>query len=420
MNTKNNKNLFGSILWFCALCFFIFKFGSFCVIPNVFSREWLSCFCKNETQLGTLMSAFALFNAIFMIPAGILFDRLNSKKLLSALFFIASLATFFLGRADSFGEAYFAQAVVGAATSFAFVGLLKISTEVYPASKAGFMSSLGIAIGSFSPVLLTPYFVRLGGLLSWRDSVKIFAAVGLAFATLVSMLPKSKSDCALDSHIENEPILKSLKEIILDRNLLYLGLYSVAMFAPPSALANAWGTHFVKTVYNVDVERAAFASSLISFGTTLGVPLLTLMAQKLKDFKKVMILSSSIFVLLFAAVVWAELNFFVLEVFLFFLGFFMGAQFLPFVLLLGIVPSQRAATASSFINAIDLFGISIAVSSVGFFLDFLANSYGSSIEASSPLALQIALTPLIIFSSLAILISAFLIKFKGENKKARA
>lgn len=186
MKTVNRKNLF--ILSFTLLVVMLGYSLAMPLLPFYIER-----FGVGGTELGWLMSTYALMQLIFAPLWGIASDRFGRKPILAMGVLGYTVSLFLIGLAQNFTVLFLARSLSGILssatmpTAMAYIGE---STKQKEKSKGmgqlGAMAGIGVVLGPL-----------MGGLLSTDSlSLPFFVGSGLAFLALllvIFLLPESKS-----------------------------------------------------------------------------------------------------------------------------------------------------------------------------------------------------------------------------------
>ena len=136
----------------------------------------------SKTQMGLLLSAFALTYAFSQLPIGLLIDRFGPRRVLSlgvALWSLAQLACGFVG---SFWQLFGARLALGACESPQYPTAARVTANWFSQRDRGLPTGVfntASMIGSaLSPLLLTVLMLSFG----WRWMFGIMGGVGLLVA----------------------------------------------------------------------------------------------------------------------------------------------------------------------------------------------------------------------------------------------
>jgi DHA1 family multidrug resistance protein-like MFS transporter len=234
MNTSNRKNLL--ILSFTMLVVMLGYSMAMPLLPFYIDR-----FGVGGTELGWLMSTYALMQLICAPIWGIVSDRYGRKPILAIGVLGYAITLFLFGLAQNFTMLFLARTLSGilsSATQPTAMAYIGESTEQKEKSKG--MGQLGAMVGL--GVILGPL---LGGFLSTDSlSLPFFIGSGLAFIALLLMiflLPESKPASSSTGELppSNEPISTLQNESIANpepKRPRVLDIYLRILFSPAGIL----------------------------------------------------------------------------------------------------------------------------------------------------------------------------------------
>jgi len=148
-------------------------------------------FQLTDTQLGLLTGvAYSIPFALFVIPVGMLADRVNRSRLLAAILFIWSAMTAACGLAASFISLLVARASVGASESAASPICMALVAEYFPSRKRSTPIGIFFLSGSFGTILA----FGIGGWVveeyGWRNAFLFAGIPGMAYALVLPLILK--------------------------------------------------------------------------------------------------------------------------------------------------------------------------------------------------------------------------------------
>lgn len=149
-----------------------------------------------QTQLETIYTLFNVTYAVGQIPGGIICDFFGPHLFLGIIIAIWSLAMPAMGLTSSLAGIGGSRLVFGAAQAGCYPSLAKVTRLWFPlrtrTSRQGLIASFfGRSGGAVSTIL---FGFMLGAGLSWRSSLVIYSALGLAFAALFFRLAKNSPE----------------------------------------------------------------------------------------------------------------------------------------------------------------------------------------------------------------------------------
>ncbi|MCF6774985.1 MFS transporter [Thiotrichales bacterium 19X7-9] len=252
------------------------------ILTGAYQNEITSYFHINS-HLGFsfLISSYNLTYLIMQIPAGILLDRFGSRKCLMVATIICGFgsALFIIG---DYYLALISRLLVGLGSSFAFVGILKLSHEYLPRRYFGLFASVVISLGTIAAVLsqqISVFFSSYSVL--WQS---IFILSGLLSIPLACFfwlaIPRTKSKNQLLPNIQTikKGMLKLLKSKLIWLNAIWAG----CIYVPTVVITSQYGVYFFNQMFHKSQYQAATLISVLLLGWIICSPLIVYLVAKLK------------------------------------------------------------------------------------------------------------------------------------------
>jgi len=240
------------------------------VSPSVMVHDLMRDVHLDAASLGIMAGVYYYSYTLMQIPAGLLFDRLSSRKLITfSLLFCAGGAAFF-GAAQTAYLAALGRFLMGLGSAFAFISVLFVASEWFPAKHfallagvAQFLAAVG-AMGGEGP--LAAAVSSLG----WRATLWWMAAIGASIALIAWIVIRDHPHKTVPMNKIITMVMSNLRQVFGNRQTWVVALYSFAVWAPITAFAALWGVDYLSTYYHVSREVAANACAMVWLGIGLG------------------------------------------------------------------------------------------------------------------------------------------------------
>jgi MFS family permease len=293
---------------------------------------------------------------------------------------------------------------------------LKIVSSCFPSREVAMKSSLTMAVGCAGPVIGGPAVAILVRHFDWISVMKVFAICGLFGAILIGIVMKGSESSG--NQPRGKSVFESLKMIATSRQIWILSLYSMAQYAPLSALGDLWGVSFLKKAYGIDSATASFANNMLYVGMVVGSPSFAYLAGVLNSYKKPLVIGIIGATVSFATMLMCTGLPLEAAFFLFFTtGFSCGAT-LAYPLSMMMFPPYVRATVSGFVNMICMISGIILMPLVGYFAN---RSWDGTVENGinvySVNDFRVGLTSVLVFLAGGVLLS-LLIKDRSPGESA--
>lgn len=148
----------------------------------------------SETQMGWVLSAFALGYALFQVPGGALGDKYGVRKVLTTIMVIWSIFTAFTGAAWNYASMVAFRFIFGAGEAGAFPNISRAAFSWVPLGERGTFQGInfsGSRLGAAFALPLVAYLIDAWG---WRTIFYFFGIIGLVCAVFFFTLFRNKPE----------------------------------------------------------------------------------------------------------------------------------------------------------------------------------------------------------------------------------
>ena len=126
----------------CVISSLFFSFVIFQInIFNPLNQSLIHAFNLSSAQFGNLAAGYFYGNVIFLIPAGILLDRLPTKRVLQTVTALSVVFTYLFAQAHSLWFAELMRFALGLTGAFAFISVMKLNNGWF--TKPNLLQQLG-------------------------------------------------------------------------------------------------------------------------------------------------------------------------------------------------------------------------------------------------------------------------------------
>ncbi len=135
-----------------------------------------------ETQMGWILSAFALGYALFQVPAGMMADRLGPRKILSGVVTFWSFFTALTAAATGYVSILLYRFLFGAGEAGAFPGCARAVYSWIPMSERGLVQGITFSGARFGAAFSLPLVAWAVSGLGWRTTFVVLGVIGVVWA----------------------------------------------------------------------------------------------------------------------------------------------------------------------------------------------------------------------------------------------
>jgi len=136
----------------------------------------------SDTQMGWVLSIFALGYALFQVPSGLLADRFGPRLLLTAVVTFWSLFTAATAAVTGFVSMLICRFLFGAGEAGAFPGCARAVYSWIPMSERGFMQGVTFSGARIGAALTLPVVAWMVREIGWRASFVVLGGIGVVWA----------------------------------------------------------------------------------------------------------------------------------------------------------------------------------------------------------------------------------------------
>ncbi len=408
MNTKTN-NYLGLIIWMMLAIFYFYQFIGRSSFITVLNTEFMMHFDTNAAGIGLLGGCYYLIYTLMQIPAGIIVDRYSLRKVAVIATLTCTAGLYLLVATSNLYCACFAEMLLGFGSSFAFVQAVKAITAWFPSNRVAIMTSYTMSIGCLGPVIGGPGVAYIVRYFQWQEVIKNYSLFGLVLAAILWIVIKDKNNQLEEKH-EEINVLSSLKSIVSSGQAWILALFTMALYAPLSALGDLWGVSFIKVAYGLNAEMAAVANNMLYLGVVIGSPLIAYFVGVINSYKKPMVAGISLACIFLSIIVYGSsyVSTSALFVLFFLTGFACGAM-LTYPLAIMLFPKNMGATVTGFVNMMSMVSGIILMPTIGVIINYFWNGLvENGIEVYQLSDYRYGLSAVVIFLIFGVIVSLFI------------
>ncbi|MCF6765475.1 MFS transporter [Thiotrichales bacterium 19S3-7] len=265
--------LIAGVLFYCYEFFLRILTGAY--------QEEITSYFHINSHLGFsfLISSYNFTYLLMQIPAGILLDKFGSRRCLAIATIICGLgsALFIFG---GYYLALFSRLLVGLGSSFAFIGILKLSRECLPSRYFGLFASVVISLGTLAATLSQQISIFLSNYhILWQG---VFVYAGLLSIPLACyfwlVIPKAKQGSHILPSIQ---VIKNATVILLKNKLLWLNaLWAGCIYIPTVVITSQYGVYFFNEMFHQTQYQATGLISMLMLGWIIFSPIIVYFVAK--------------------------------------------------------------------------------------------------------------------------------------------
>jgi MFS family permease len=319
---------------------------------NVISLDVMQSLGISPFGLGKLSSSYLYVCAAMLLPAGWLFDRYSTKKLLLIASSLSVLGVFLLGSSFHILPAVIGRSLTGLGNAFAFLGCMRLVSRWFPPSHIALAVGLAVTIAMFGGIVAQTPFSLLVQTVGWREALFINAICGIV---IVCLIVGAVRDVPADNVFKAQTVLdflQSFKRACSDYRNWLCGFYTGFLNLPVMLLGALWGNLFLIQGHGFSATQAGTLTSLIFLGLIIGAPLAGWVSDRLQQRRRVMLLGALFATVTICGIIYISLPLTLLAILLFVLGLVSGAQVLSYSVIPEICPPEIESTCLGLVAVI--------------------------------------------------------------------
>lgn len=371
-------------IWSFAGLFYAYQFV-LRVSPGVMTDDLMRDFSVEACALGILSAFYYYSYSILQIPVGLGMDKFGPTRLLRGSVLLCAMGTAIFALSESFYLACFGRLLIGAGSTCAFLGSLKLATLWFHPERLALVVGFTLLAGKIGAAIGQGPLALIIDAIGWRETMLyVIVPIGIVLTSAIwifvkdtppegPLVPASPTDTTLKS------LFTHLKDIVVDYRIWALGLYGALMYVPISAFADLWGVPFLMKLYGIEKAAAGSACMMLFVGAGIGSPVVALLSDYFRARKMPMAIGAALAILCNIIIIYVpDIPFSIMYGLLFAAGFIFSAQPLIFASVCQLTPHASNGTAISFTNMIVMVSGVILQPLIGWFLEWVWNGVMSN------------------------------------------
>lgn len=399
------------VIWFLAVAFYFYEF-LIRVAPSLIVPELMQEFHIGAEQVAFISAVYFYIYGPMQIPVGILADKFGARRLLTIAAFICGIGCILFATTDHLWVAVASRILIGAGSSFAFVGVMYVSSHWFDYNKWAMLMTVGNTIGVLGAVFGEGPISLAEDAFGWRWTINALGAIGIILSFIILLVVRNEpKNFSIQKHEEpkQDTLLHGLTVVCKNRKIWINAFASFCLYSPLLAFAGLWGVPFLQEVYHMRREEASFCSSMIFLGFAILGPLFGYLSDRLK-MRKGLLFIGTLLMGIFMTIVTTVPNLpvFMLFALLLLTGFAASVQTLHYTLSIELSSFEVKGIAVAFTNFITVFIGSFVQSLIGFLLelqwDGKMDSHGVPIYSTNAFRNAMLVIPILALISLILLL----------------
>jgi MFS family permease len=241
----------------------------------VMASELIDTRAYHPTEVGTIMGSMFLASAVVQLPAGVLYDRLGPRVMLSAMNVIAVAGLLMFAFAASVEGLTIGRTLIGIGHGTVIAGIYILAVAWVSPDRVATVAAavIGLAGGFGALLATTPLALALQEL----GFAATFAALGvltLAFSGAILVVVRDAPDATGPRHSRAAEgmwqSLRGLKEVAADRNLWPIYIMGSCFTAPFLTVGGLWAGPYLRDVHGLSNAQSSYVLLAMMVALYLG------------------------------------------------------------------------------------------------------------------------------------------------------
>lgn len=282
------------------------------VSSAVLAENLTRAFDTTGTELGLLHASFFYIYAALQLPAGLLADRLGSRRVAAAGLAAMTAGVVGFALAGSFPAAFAARAVVGLGGSVLYTATLRFCANWFRDDEFATMTGWTVAAAGLGGVLATTPLAVAVGAVGWRETLLGAAAVGAALTAAIALVVRDRPERAgfspvagatpPDHSVDLATVAANTRRLLGERETWALGGMLFFVIGVNFTVLGLWGVPYLVHVYDLSVARASTYVLLGNVGLIVGPPAFGALSDRLGRRTGLILASTAAFTLAYGIV----------------------------------------------------------------------------------------------------------------------
>ncbi|MFC5971545.1 MFS transporter [Halomarina salina] len=337
-------------------------------------------FDTSAAELGLLHASFFYIYAPLQLPAGVLADRVGTRRVAAVGVGVMSVGVVGFALAESLLLGFVGRALVGLGGSVCYIAILRFCANWFRTDQFATMTGWTVAAAGLGGVLATTPLALAVTAAGWRESLLATAAVGGALAVAIYVLvrdsPQKAGFAAVEGataphrSVDLSTVWRNVRHVLRDRETWVMGLMLFFLIGTNFTVLGLWGVPYVADVYGTSVTTASTYVLLGNVGFLLGPPVFGTLSDRLGRRTELILAATVLFTVSYGAVFLSVTPPLALFGVLLFLAMFSnGGGVLAYTVAKERHAASASGTVTGTVNSLGYFGAAVFPAVMGVVLD---------------------------------------------------
>ena len=369
-NTYDNTNFFTA--WVSILSSSLFFFYVFLNMTsfNTINKQLINFYNVSSFEMSHLSAMYFYANIFFLIPAGIILDKISIRKIILFIMPISIFSTLAFSYSRSYEIACIMRFIMGITSTFSLLSSVKLTASWLEEKYAARAISICITIGMLGAVLAQQIIFLIPQEYNWQDLLKIICVIGCACYILIYFYLQDAPSFSQDKSYNSNK--KAWIFALTNKQNYLLGFLTNFLSTPAIILGALWGTSYLTDSKNLSTHLSQNCCSLLFIGLIIGSPFFGWVSDTIQSRKKPIIYGVIGSILTIFLIIKTR-NY--MPILFFSLGFFTSCQVITYAIIIEANPPEYCALSESIASTIIMSSGAIFQPLFGYLVNSSMNGY---------------------------------------------
>lgn len=362
MDLTNYNPKKAAIVCFTAALYFFYEFIQLNMF-NAIDPSLMKTFHISAAELGHISAYYFYGNLLFLFPAGMILDRISTRKIILTTMSISVVSTMIFATASEIWMAGMARLFIGMSASFCFLSCMRLASRWFPPRRLAVVIGLVVTMAMMGGMVAQTPLALLVDLTGWREALVVDGLVGAVILVAIFFVVRDYPAGAEQLIQQQRHSLATLgfwatlRKAISNRQNWLAGVYTSMMNLPIFLLGAMWGSLFLMQAHGLTHAQSTNVTAMIFVGTIIGSPVIGWLSDRLARRKLPMIICAVISLAAILTIMYSPHITQLTGMLLFLaLGFFTSAQIISYPVIAESNPPALTGTASGLASTLIMAG----------------------------------------------------------------
>jgi MFS family permease len=375
LNLENPRyRLGGAKAWIVVLSAALFFFYEFIQMQmfNAINDALRLEFNISATEISFLSSTYLWADLLFLLPAGIILDRVSTRKVIISAMMVCIIGTLGFAVVHSFALAALFHFLSGIGNAFCFLSCIMLVSRWFPAKRQAMVVGLVVTLAFIGGMVAQTPLAWLATHYGWRQALILDTLLGIGILALIFINVSDSPDSnTKNTTNESMPFKQGLALVMKNKQNWLAGIYTCFLNLPIMVLCALWGINYLQKIHHLTHIQASQVTSMIFIGSMIGCPLAGYISDVLGQRRKPMIVGGVLTLITISMVlIFTQASYAELMILFFALGLFSSTQVIAYPMIAESNPESLTGTGTGLASVIIMGGAGVGQVLFGKLLDW--------------------------------------------------